>query len=142
MLAIFSELHPPKARGIVSKTVAYKDFVSKYDFGSIKYRVNMTNIIPFQKVNTMAVNVFNYTREDKLLSLRISDMNYMPLFKTVNLLYLKDENSGHGHFVGIKDIDRLAGSHNNHRNVLCLNCFSSRMIEQHMVDCYLFNQQM
>jgi hypothetical protein len=144
MWAILSVLHPPKVRGIVSKTVAYKDFVSKYDFTCIKYPVNMTNITHFEKYNSIAVNVFNYTREDKLLPLRISDMNYMPLFKTVNLLFLKDENSDHGHFVGIKDIDRLLGSHNNHRKVLCFNClnrFSPRMIEQHMVDCFLFNPQ-
>jgi hypothetical protein len=59
MWAILSVLHPPKARGIVSKTVAYKDFVSKNDFACIKYLVNMSNIIQFLKV-------LNYTREDKL----------------------------------------------------------------------------
>jgi hypothetical protein len=110
-------------------------------YACIKYLVNMSNIIQFP-------NVLNYTREDKLLPHRISYMNYMPLFKTVDLLYLKDENSDHGHFVGIKDTDRLLGSHNNHRKVsnpvlcfYCLNKFLPRMIEQHLVDCLLFNPQ-
>lgn len=64
-------------------------------------------------------------------------MNYQNISKVANLLYL--ENESHGHYAGIKNINRLIGKQGMHKRFLCYNCMSmlasKEKLDNHLSDC-------
>lgn len=126
----------------------YEKFVNNYDWKCIEFPTTQQNIKTFESRNAekmFAVNVFGFDDRGKLnikyQSMHIRDKKR----KIVNLLYVQTCANNPGHFMYINGIEKLYGSKNHHKRLLCYNCLalfpSQARLNKHEELCFCFKKQ-
>lgn len=140
--AILSILHPHSKNP--NRVSSYTQYEANYLWDNSLFPMKLKNIHKFEEANFIAVNVFSWDCEDKLIPERISEWNYDKSYQVVNLLKIM-RNENDFHYAGIRDLNRLLGRQNLHRREVCFNCLrtfsTKKILAKHVGLCKKFKTQ-
>ncbi|GFY53002.1 uncharacterized protein TNIN_453571 [Trichonephila inaurata madagascariensis] len=134
--AVLSALFPVKDNA--HRIQQYETFFNTLDFTGINFPTPLRDIVKFEKMNEISINVYGLNEENKVFPLLITKAEKN---KHVDLLYLKN-SINNSHYCWIKNLSRLVSSQlsKSHRMTSicrrCLQHFSSEnVLLKHRENC-------
>ncbi|GFY42948.1 uncharacterized protein TNIN_142361 [Trichonephila inaurata madagascariensis] len=134
--AVLSALFPVKDNA--HRIQQYETFFNTLDFTGINFPTPLKDIVKFEKMNEISINVYGLNEENKVFPLLITKAEKN---KHVDLLYLKN-SINNSHYCWIKNLSRLASSQlsKSHRiTSICRRCLqhfsSENVLLKHRENC-------
>ena len=136
--AILTALHPAEINS--ERVTQYEGYVDTLNMTGISYPVKMSDIVKFERLNNISINVFGY--EGEIFPMHITQERHM---KHVNLLLFSSHDISH--FCWIKSLNRLLFDQKTHNTQhffcdYCLHGFTkASLLEEHRPYCNIHGPQ-
>ena len=142
---VLASLHPVTHGQHSNRVSKYQPYEGELNMDGISYPVSIRDVDRFERQNQVSISVYGLDEDsEKVFPIRITEISNA--IHHVDLLYISKEDNGH--YVLIKDLERLVSTQVSKRRArsyicrLCLHaCSSKEILDCHTEKCQLHNAQ-